>query len=332
MQAEQRRFAEVWASALVPGSVIQIRGESILFKPRSGTHPLWLFLGGQAPPAVGDGRGILGGTEETTTGVTRLRRMAADGVLRFPMVAVNDADTKHLFDNRYGTGQSTIDGFLRATNRLLAGACFVVGGYGWCGRGLAMRAAGMGARVVVTEVDPTRALEATMDGFQVLPMREAARIGDFFCTVAGNRDVIRREHFAVMKDGAMIANAGHFDVELELTALAEVTAARRRIRPSLDELRLTDGRRIYLLAEGRLVNLGAAEGHPADVMDLSFGNQALSVEHLVTQGRALEPGVYPVPPALDQQVARLRLDAMGIEIDALTPGQREYLAGWRVGT
>ena len=281
---------------------------------------------------AGDGQDIVGGTEETTTGVTRLRRMAADGVLRFPVVAVNDADTKHMFDNRYGTGQSTIDGFLRATNRLLAGSCFVVCGYGWCGRGLAMRASGLGARVVVTEVEPTRALEAAMDGFQVLPMAQAAPIGDFFCTVTGNRDVIRREHFEVMKDGAMVANAGHFDVELSLGALGELAVARRTVRPSLEELELPDGRTIYVLAEGRLVNLGAAEGHPADVMDLSFANQALSVEHIVSNGAQMSPGVHPVLAEIDRQVARLKLDAMRIEIDTLTPGQQQYLAGWQAGT
>jgi adenosylhomocysteinase len=278
------------------------------------------------------GEAIMGGTEETTTGVTRLRSMAADGVLRFPMIAVNDAETKHLFDNRHGTGQSTIDAFMRATNRLLAGSCFVVCGYGWCGRGVAMRAAGMGARVVVTEVDPTRALEAVMDGFQVLPMRRAATVGDFFCTVAGNRDVIRREHFAVMKDGAMVANAGHFDVELELPALAELAVARREIRPSLEQFELADGRCVHVLAQGRLVNLGAAEGHPADVMDLSFADQALAAEHVATQGRTLAPGVYAMPRALDQQVARLKLEAMGIELDVLTEGQARYLGGWRAGT
>ncbi|MCX4241682.1 adenosylhomocysteinase [Paraliomyxa miuraensis] len=278
------------------------------------------------------GSGIVGGTEETTTGVTRLRGMAADGVLRFPMIAVNDAATKHLFDNRYGTGQSTIDAFLRATNRLLAGACFVVCGYGWCGRGVAMRAAGMGARVVVTEVDPIRALEAVMDGYQVLPLSEAARIGDFFCTVAGNRDVIRREHFAVMKDGAMVANAGHFDVELELPALYEMAVARREVRPSLEELRLSDGRRLYLLAQGRLVNLGAAEGHPADVMDLSFANQALAAELVARPDHGLSAAVHVMPPALDQQVARLELQARGIELDVMTDAQQRYLGGWRVGT
>jgi len=278
------------------------------------------------------GEELVGGTEETTTGVTRLRGMAADGVLRFPVVAVNDARTKHMFDNRYGTGQSTIDGFLRATNRLLAGTCFVVCGYGWCGRGLAARAAGMGARVVVTEVDPIRALEAVMDGFTVLPMAAAAERGDFFCTVTGNRDVIGPEHFARMKDGAMVANAGHFDVELAVAALRELAVECREVRPSLEALTMPDGRTLFLLAQGRLVNLSAAEGHPADVMDLSFANQALGVEHLVTTRGALEPAVFPVPAQLDQQVARLKLEALGLEIDALTASQRAYLGGWRTGT
>ena len=258
--------------------------------------------------------------------------MASEGVLRFPMIAVNDADTKHMFDNRHGTGQSTIDAFLRTTNRLLAGSRFVVCGYGWCGRGLAARAAGMGARVIVTEVDPIRALEATMDGFEVLPIAAAAALGDFFCTVAGNRDVIRGEHFACMKDGAVIANAGHFDVELELDALAQLARRRRQLRPSLEEFELADGRRIHLLAEGRLVNLSAADGHPADVMDLSFANQALAAELLNTRDEQLSAGVHPVPRELDEQVARLVLDAMGVEIDSLSAGQRGYLAGWRVGT
>jgi adenosylhomocysteinase len=275
---------------------------------------------------------VIGGTEETTTGVTRLRGMAAEGVLRFPMIAVNDAATKHMFDNRYGTGQSTIDAFLRATNRLLAGTCFVVCGYGWCGKGVALRAAGMGARVVVTEVDPIRALEAVMDGHQVMPMAQAAKVGDFFCTVAGNRDVIRREHFLAMKDGAIVANAGHFDVELELPALAELSVARREIRPSLAQYELGDGRCIHLLAEGRLVNLGAAEGHPPDVMDLSFADQALAAEHVVTQHRTLAPGVYALPRALDEEVARLKLEAMGVGLDVLTEGQQRYMSGWRVGT
>ena len=279
------------------------------------------------------GEAVVGGTEETTTGVTRMRAMARDGALRWPVIAVNDAETKHMFDNRHGTGQSTIDGFLRATNRLLAGACFVVCGYGWCGRGLAARATGMGARVIVTEVDPTRALEAVMDGHQVLPIARAAPLGDFFCTVTGNRGVIGRAEFLAMKDGAVVANAGHFDVELDLAALDELAPTRRRIRPALDERRLADGRRIYLLAEGRLVNLAAAEGHPADVMDLSFADQALSAEHLVSvAGRALAVAVHPVPPAIDREVARLKLRALGVEIDTLTDEQRAYLGGWHAGT
>lgn len=276
------------------------------------------------------GAELRGGTEETTTGVTRLRGMAAAGVLRFPMVAVNDADTKHMFDNRYGTGQSTIDGFLRATNRLIAGSCFVVCGYGWCGRGLAMRAAGLGARVIVTEVDPIKALEAVMDGFAVMPIAEAAPKGDFFCTVTGNEHVIDADAFSRMKDGAMVANAGHFDVELDLPGLTAVAVGRRTIRPSLEEILMPSGRRVYLLAEGRLVNLAAAEGHPADVMDLSFANQALAAEHLWTQ--KLPVGVHRVPEAIDTEVARLKLAAMGVEIDVLTEAQRRYLAGWRAGT
>ena len=275
---------------------------------------------------------VIGGTEETTTGVQRLRAMVRDGVLRYPVVAVNDAATKHMFDNRHGTGQSTIDAFLRATNRLLAGACFVVCGYGWCGRGLAARAAGMGARVIVTEVDPLAALAAVMDGFQVLPIARAAPLGDMFCTVTGNRGAIGREHFLAMKDGAVIANAGHFDVELDLAALHELAPERRRIRPALDELVLPGGRRLYLVAEGRLANLAAAEGHPAAVMDLSFADQALSAEHLVAAGRELPVAVHPVPPAIDREVARLKLQALGVELDELTPAQREYLAGWRAGT
>ncbi|PCC74977.1 adenosylhomocysteinase [Nannocystis exedens] len=281
-------------------------------------------------PALGDA--IVGGTEETTSGVTRLRAMARDGALRYPVIAVNDAVAKHMFDNRYGTGQSTIDGILRATNRLLAGACFVVCGYGWCGRGLAARAAGMGARVVVTEVDPLRALEATMDGYQVLPIARAAAIGDVFCTVAGNRGVIGGPEFALMKDGAVVANAGHFDVELDLAALAALAPQRRRIRPALDEFVRPDGRRIYLLAEGRLVNLAAAEGHPAAVMDLSFADQALAVEFVLASGRELAADVHALPRALDEEVARLKLRALGVEIDVLSREQRDYLAGWRAGT
>ncbi|MFZ6177588.1 adenosylhomocysteinase [Nannocystis pusilla] len=280
--------------------------------------------------ALGDA--IVGGTEETTSGVTRLRAMARDGALRYPVIAVNDAVTKHMFDNRYGTGQSTIDGILRATNRLLAGACFVVCGYGWCGRGLAARAAGMGARVIVTEVDPLRALEATMDGYQVLPIARAAAVGDFFCTVAGNRGVIGGPEFALMKDGAVVANAGHFDVELDLAALAALAPQRRRIRPALDEFVRPDGRRIYLLAEGRLVNLAAAEGHPAAVMDLSFADQALAAEFVLASGRELAADVHTLPRALDEEVARLKLHALGVEIDVLSREQRDYLGGWRAGT
>lgn len=278
------------------------------------------------------GDAVIGGTEETTSGVQRLRAMAREGALRYPVIAVNDAATKHMFDNRYGTGQSTIDGFLRATGRLLAGACFVVCGYGWCGRGLAARAAGMGARVVVTEIDPLRALEAAMDGYRVLPIAEAAAVGDFFCTVTGSRAVIRGEHFQAMKDGAVIANAGHFDVELELAALRGLAASPRRLRPALDEYTLADGRRIYLLAEGRLVNLVAAEGHPADVMDLSFADQALSVEHLLARGRALPAGVHTLPTELDREVARLKLRALGVAIDVPTAEQSAYSESWRAGT
>jgi len=275
---------------------------------------------------------VVGGTEETTSGVTRLRAMAGEGVLRWPVIAVNDTPTKHMFDNRYGTGQSTIDGILRATNRLLAGSWFVVCGYGWCGRGLAARAAGMGARVIVTEVDPLRALEAAMDGWQVLPIARAAALGDIFCTVTGNIGVIRREHFLAMKDGAVVANSGHFDVELDLAALRELAPNARRIRPSLDEHTLADGRRIYLVAEGRLANLAAAEGHPADVMDLSFADQALSAEHVLRNARTLPPAVHPVPPAIDLAVTRLKLAALGVEIDTLTAAQSAYLAGWHAGT
>lgn len=275
---------------------------------------------------------VRGGTEETTSGVTRLQSMAAEGVLAFPVIAVNDADTKHLFDNRYGTGQSTIDGILRATNRMLAGSCFVVCGYGWCGRGLAARAAGMGARVVVTEVDPVRALEALMDGHSVLPMAEAAKIGDFFCTVTGNRQVIRDEHFAVMKDGAILANAGHFDVELDLEGLDRHVRNRQRVRPSVEALELDDGRRLYLLAEGRLVNLAAADGHPAEVMDLSFANQALCAEYLTQHAGELSCAVHRVPVKIDSQVARSKIKGLGVEIDELTTLQSSYLASWRSGT
>ncbi len=277
-------------------------------------------------------RGILGGTEETTTGVIRLRSMADQGVLRYPIIAVNDAKTKHLFDNRYGTGQSTIDGIIRATNRLLAGSTFVVSGYGWCGRGVAMRAAGMGAKVVITEVDPLRALEAVMDGYQVMPMAEAARIGDFFCTLTGDIHVIRQEHFEVMKDGAIVANSGHFNVELDLDALAAMAVAKRSVRDFVDEYRLADGRCIYVLGEGRLVNLAAAEGHPSSVMDMSFANQALCVEYLVKHAKTLENKVYGVPEAIDKEIARLKLESMGVAIDRLTEEQEKYLRSWEMGT
>lgn len=275
---------------------------------------------------------ILGGTEETTTGVIRLRSMANKGVLRYPIIAVNDADTKHLFDNRYGTGQSTVDGIIRATNRLMAGANFVVSGYGWCGRGVAMRAAGMGAKVIITEVEPLRALEAVMDGYQVMPMAEAAALGDIFCTLTGDIHVLRREHFQVMKDGAIISNSGHFNVELDLDALADMALARRQIRDFVEEFKLATGRNIYVLGEGRLVNLAAAEGHPSSVMDMSFANQALSTEYLVKHAAGLEKRVYPVPVEIDKSIARLKLISMGISIDALTPEQDKYLHSWEMGT
>jgi len=275
---------------------------------------------------------VIGGAEETTTGVIRLRAMAKDGALKYPIIAVNDAKTKHLFDNRYGTGQSTIDGLLRATNLLLAGKTFVVCGYGSCGRGLALRARGMGARVVVTEVSPLHALEAVMEGYQVLPIAEAARLGDVFITVTGNRGVLRKEHFEVMKSGAVLANSGHFNVEIDLSALEDLGGTRRKVREFVEEYRLPDGRRLYVLAEGRLLNLAAAEGHPAAVMDMSFANQALVTEYLAARGRELAPGVYTVPTEIDQTVARLKLEAMGIRIDDLTPDQRRYLESWSEGT
>jgi len=275
---------------------------------------------------------VRGGTEETTTGIIRLRSMAADGVLKYPIIAVNDARTKHFFDNRYGTGQSTIDGFIRATNRLIAGTHFVVCGYGWCGRGIAMRARGMGANVIVTEIDPLPALEAVMDGFTVLPIGEAAPIGDFFCTVTGNINVIRKEHFRVMKDGAIVANSGHFNVELDLPGLAALSKSRRRIRTFVEEFVLKNGHRVNVLGEGRLINLAAAEGHPSSVMDMSFANQALSIEYMVRLKKPLEKDVYPVPEAIDQQIAREKLVAMGIAIDQLTPEQKKYLASWELGT
>jgi len=275
---------------------------------------------------------IIGGTEETTTGVIRLKAMAKQGVLKYPIIAVNDALTKHLFDNRYGTGQSTIDGILRATNRLLAGSVFVVIGFGWCGKGLAMRARGMGARVVIVEVDPLKALEAVMEGYTVLPMKEAAKIGDFFCTVTGNKSVIRKEHFLLMKDGAIVCNSGHFDVEIDLNALRELAKEVREIRREVKEYVLEDGKRIYLLSEGRLVNLASAEGHPSGVMDMSFANQALCIEYLVKHGKELKNQVYPVPKEIDATVAHLKLNAMGIEIDKLTPEQERYLSAWEEGT
>ena len=276
--------------------------------------------------------GMIGGTEETTTGVIRLRDMARKKVLRFPVISVNDAHTKHLFDNRYGTGQSTIDGITRATNRLIAGSTFVVCGYGWCGRGLAMRAKGMGANVVVTEVDHLKALEAIMDGYRVMPLAEASKIGDFFCTLTGDIHVIDKKHFLAMKDGAIVSNSGHFNVELNLNALAKMSKGRRKIREFVEEHTLKNGKRIYILAEGRLINLSAAEGHPSSVMDMSFANQALSAEHLVKKGKRLENKVYPVPAAIDEMIAKLKLKAMGVKIDTLTKEQKEYLSSWEAGT
>lgn len=276
---------------------------------------------------------VIGGTEETTTGVIRLRAMAADGALRYPIVSVNDANTKHLFDNRFGTGQSTMDAIMRATNLLLAGRTVVVAGYGMCGRGVASRARGMGALVIVTEVDPLPALEAAMEGYRVMPLRDAARIGDIFITVTGDTSVIRREHFEVMKDGAVLANSGHFDVEIDKGALSDLSGGRvRRIRGFVDEYTLGDGRRLHLLGEGRLVNLAVAEGHPAAVMDMSFSNQALSVEWLVKARGTLDVSVHPVPPEIDGEVARLKLQAMGIELDELTAEQETYLRSWEQGT
>ena len=276
--------------------------------------------------------GIIGGTEETTTGVIRLRAMAADGVLRYPIVAVNDATTKHFFDNRYGTGQSTIDGILRATNVLMAGKAVVVGGYGWCSRGIAMRASGMGANVIVTEIDPLRALEAVMDGYRVMPMLEAARIGDIFVTSTGDKNVIDRQHFELMKDGAIVANSGHFNVEINIPALQALAVSVHEPRPFIEQFTLADGRRISLLGEGRLINLAAAEGHPSAVMDMSFANQALCAEYMVVHADELERKVYPVPEAIDKDIAVLKLKAMGIEIDVLTPEQAKYLASWEEGT
>jgi adenosylhomocysteinase len=276
--------------------------------------------------------GIIGGTEETTTGVIRLRAMAKEGVLRYPIIAVNDAETKHLFDNRYGTGQSTIDGVIRCTNMLMAGAKFVIAGYGWCGKGLAIRARGLGADVIVTEIDPTRAIEAAMDGHRVMSMTEAAKIGEVFVTVTGNKNVITKDHFGLMKDGAIVANSGHFNVEIDIPSLEKLSSSKRTTRDFVEEYSLKDGRKIYLLGEGRLINLAAAEGHPASVMDMSFANQALSVEFLVKNHASLDKKVFAVPADIDKRVARLKLESMGIKIDRLTPEQEEYLASWSEGT
>ena len=275
---------------------------------------------------------IRGGTEETTTGVIRLRAMAADGALKFPVIAVNDAMTKHFFDNRYGTGQSTIDGIIRATNILLAGKTFVVAGYGWCGRGLAMRARGLGANVIVTEVDPLPALEAVMDGYRVMPMDEAVKVGDIFVTLTGDINVIDRHHFEGMKDGAIVANSGHFNVEINIPSLEEMAKEKRLVRPFVDQYLLADGRRINLLGEGRLINLASAEGHPASVMDMSFANQALSIEYLIKNDKSLKQQVYSVPDAIDREIARLKLEAMGVTIDKLTAEQVAYLNSWEEGT
>jgi adenosylhomocysteinase len=276
--------------------------------------------------------GVIGGTEETTTGVIRLRAMSKEGVLRYPVIAINDALTKHLFDNRYGTGQSTLDGIIRATNVLLAGLNVVVAGYGWCGRGVASRARGLGANVIVTEVDPTKAIEAVMDGFRVMSMHEAAQIGDLFVTLTGNKGVIAREHFELLKSGAIVCNSGHFNVEIDLEALGKMASSRRAVREFVEEFALRDGRRIYVLAEGRLINLSAAEGHPASVMDMSFANQAQSVEYLVQNHKTLDKRVYAVPEDLDKKVARMKLESMGVKIDRLTPEQERYLASWSEGT
>jgi len=275
---------------------------------------------------------VIGGTEETTTGVIRLRAMAHDGALNYPIIAVNDAMTKYLFDNRYGTGQSTLDGIIRATNVLLSGKTFVVAGFGWCARGLAMRARGMGANVIVTEVDPMKALEAIMDGYRVMPMSEAAKLGNIFCTLTGDINVIDKHHFEVMKDGAIIANSGHFNVEINIPALEEMAKTKRQVRPFVDEYKLDDGRRIHILGEGRLINLAAAEGHPASVMDMSFANQALSLEYMVKNADKLDNKVYGVPEDIDREIARLKLEAMGVDIDVLTSEQEKYLHSWEHGT
>ena len=276
--------------------------------------------------------GIIGGTEETTTGVIRLRAMEQSGVLKFPVVAVNEAKTKHLFDNRYGTGQSTLDGIIRATNLLVASLNVVVAGYGWCGRGVAMRARGLGAQVIVTEIDSTKAIEAALEGYRVMPMEKAAPIGDLFVTVTGNKSILREEHFRAMKDGAVVCNSGHFNVEIDIPALESLTRSRRRIREFVEEFTLSDGRRIHLLADGRLINLAAAEGHPASVMDMSFANQALAAEFMVKNHAALEKRVYAVPEEIDREIARLKLASMGTEIDVPTPEQRRYMTSWEEGT
>ena len=275
---------------------------------------------------------IIGGTEETTTGVIRLRAMAKDGTLKYPIIAVNDALTKHLFDNRYGTGQSSIDGVLRATNLLIAGLRVVVSGYGWCGKGVAMRAKGHGADVIITEINPVRALEAVMDGFRVMPMPEAAKIGDVFITVTGNKSILTHDHFERMKDGAVIANSGHFNVEIDIPALEKLSSSQKPVRPFVDEYVMKDGRKLYLLGEGRLINLAAAEGHPASVMDMSFANQALASEYLVKNASTLKHQVYSVPENIDGHIAKLKLDSMGIQVDKLTPDQEQYLASWSEGT
>jgi adenosylhomocysteinase len=275
---------------------------------------------------------LIGGTEETTTGVIRLRSMAKSGVLKFPVISVNDASTKHFFDNRYGTGQSTLDGILRATNRLVAGSTLVVAGYGWCGRGIALRAAGMGAHVIVTEIDPLKAIEAIMDGYRVMPMSEAAPLGDFFITVTGDIKVIGKQHFPELKDGAIICNSGHFNSEIDIPSLEKMATRKRLIRDFVEEYTLPGGRRVYLLGEGRLINLASAEGHPSSVMDMSFANQALSAEYLVKNAKQLQKQVYPVPPAIDADIARLKLAAMGIAIDKLTKEQEKYLSSWDMGT
>jgi len=275
---------------------------------------------------------VIAGTEETTTGLIRLRAMAKDGTLKYPIIAVNDAMTKHFFDNRYGTGQSTLDGVIRATNLLLAGQKMVIAGYGWCGRGVAMRAKGLGANVIVTEIDPVKGIEAVMDGFRVMPMAEAVKEGDVFITVTGNKNVIRQEHFEKMKSGAIVCNSGHFNVEIDIPALEKLSTGKRQVRPLVDEYQMRDGRKAYLIGEGRLVNLATAEGHPAAVMDMSFANQALSLEYLCSNAKTLKPQVYVVPEHLDKEIARLKLESMGHRLDKLTPEQERYLASWQEGT